>query len=72
MITETRTFDQFCQDANKYYLSVKPQQRYGQALVNYLREVNYDLYIQVPADVDPWDNDKLVNSFLYWLSERWS
>ena len=73
MTTATElTFEQFCQDARKFYLSVKPQQRYGQAHMNYLREVNHSLFLAVPPDLDPWDNDELVNQFLYWIGEHWN
>jgi hypothetical protein len=73
MTTATRlTFQEFCQDANQYFLDNKQDLRYGQAIVNYLAQVRNDLSIKLPMSCDPYYNDQLTNEFLYWVSENWS
>lgn len=52
-------------------MSAYPELRYGQALVNVLGELNYDLLVRVPQNADPYyDNDKISN-FLSFTLEEW-
>lgn len=72
MTTATRlTFQEFCIDANQYFLNNKKYLRYGQAIVNYLAQVRPDLNVRVPMNSDCFYNDGLTNEFLYWVSENW-
>ena len=73
MTTATRTtFEQFCIDANQYFLYNKKDLRYGQAIVNYLAQVRNDLNSKLPMKFDCFYNDGLTNEFLHWVSENWN
>lgn len=70
-IATRTTFEQFCIDANQYFLDNKQDLRYGQAIVNYLSKVNPGLGAMLPMNCDCFYNDELTNQFLYWVSENW-
>lgn len=65
------TFDQYLVDAEAYYQGHKQHLRRGQAYMNYLCEVNRDLYHAVPWDLDPFYQDRFIPVFLEWISIRW-
>jgi len=39
--------------------------------MNYLAQVNKDLYHAVPWDLDPYYQDKFIPVFLHWLEQHW-
>lgn len=55
-----------------FYRSEKPPElRLGQYFMNELYRVNQDIYHTIPADLDPYYNDKLLNQCINWVSDRW-
>jgi len=66
------TFGQYLVGAEAYYQEHKQHLRLGQAYMNYLGQVNKDLFHAVPWDLDPYYQDKFVPTFLEWLNQRWS
>ena len=45
--------------------------RRGQALVNCVGTYRPELVRSIPIEVDPYDCDRHVESFLKWLKENW-
>lgn len=39
--------------------------------MNFLGEVNMELYHAVPWDLDPYYQDKFLGVFLEWIGNRW-
>lgn len=47
------------------------EQRIGQFFMNELYRHNQELYRQVPADLDCFYNDVLLQSTIDWVADRW-
>lgn len=65
------SFNQYQAGVGTYYHENKQHQRCGQAYMNYLAQVNKDLYHAVPWDLDPFYQDKFIPVFLHWLEQHW-
>jgi hypothetical protein len=66
------TFEGFFQDYIRSFKEDNKGQRMGQFFMNQLAGVNVELYRAVPAGLDPYYNDKLLNSALEWVADRWA
>lgn len=66
------TFEGFYQDYIRSFNEDNKGQRRGQFFMNQLGGVNVELYRAVPPDLDPFYNDKLLNSALEWVADRWA
>lgn len=64
------TFEQYLLAAENY-AAQNPCLRRGQAYMNFLCEVNNDMYHSIPWDIDPYYQDKFLGVFLSWVGDRW-
>jgi hypothetical protein len=62
-------FDTFL--LNFYRTHNPSEQRIGQYFMNELCRVNRELYRTIPADLDPYYDDKFLNQCIDWVSDRW-
>lgn len=54
-----------------FYRSDKPPElRLGQFFMNELYRANPKIYHMIPADLDPYYNDKLLNQCIDWIAHR--
>lgn len=58
---------EFCEQVTRAFLKGEHDQRYGQFLMNYLRESHSDLYSQVPEDADCFYDNEKCGEFLRWI-----
>lgn len=70
-MTDT-SFKKYLAGAEAYYQEHKQHLRKGQAYMNYLGEVNIDMYPAVSWDLDPFYQDKFIPAFLQWVEEGFS
>lgn len=64
-------YQDYLDEAGRYFVANQPHLRYGQALMNYLWEYSQDLYRDVvSAKLDPYYDDELVPEFLNFVSNR--
>jgi len=61
-------YDEFMHKANTQFLLHEGDQRYGQFLMNYLRDNHSEIYHQVPEDIDPFYNNDKCGEFLKFLA----
>lgn len=59
--------DEFIHQVNQDFLKTQHQQRYGQFLVNSLRDQNFDLYSQMPESADCFYDGTKCAEFLKWI-----
>ena len=48
-----------------------PELRLGQYFMNELFRANPEIYKMIPADLDPYHNDKLLPACIDWITQRW-
>jgi hypothetical protein len=65
-------FDTFLSEFYSSYRLNNHGQRMGQFFMNELSKVDLYLYRSIPADIDPFHNDKMLDSCVDWVSDRWS
>lgn len=64
-------YEIFVEKFFRNYRQDNQHQRMGQYFMNELSKYDLNLYCSVPADVDPFYNDKLLQSCIEWVSHRW-
>ena len=67
-------YQEYFDQANRFFVKNQKDLRYGQALMNYLREISPNAYhsVMFADNVDPFYDDKLVPEFLNYLSNNWT
>lgn len=64
-------YQNYVDEANRYFVQHQKHLRYGQALMNYLWDYSQDLYNDVvSANVDPFYDDAIVPEFLNFVYNR--
>lgn len=66
------TYSQFVQHANAYYAHHKGEQRYGQAVFNYLYRVRPDLADRLRAtNLDPFHKTSVPDIVWTFIANNW-
>jgi hypothetical protein len=64
-------YNEFHSNFYRNYQKDNKGQRIGQFFMNELHLHKKELYIRVPADLDPWHNDSLIGQCMQWVADRW-
>ncbi len=64
-------YSAFINNFYRSYYQDNQGMRIGQFFMNELSKHDLNLYRSIPADLDPFHNDKVLDSCIEWASYRW-